>query len=54
MWVITVFNVYERGNHITMFEFDTEKEAKKHFEKMQGCKILSEIVCDHTSSLVTT
>lgn len=27
-----------------MFEFDTEKEAKEAFKKMQGCKILTEII----------
>ncbi|MGN7396033.1 hypothetical protein [Peribacillus frigoritolerans] len=40
MWVITVFL---KGN-IKIFEFDTEKEAKKLFKNMKGTKILSEIV----------
>ncbi|MGM0878537.1 MAG: hypothetical protein ACQEWV_28545 [Bacillota bacterium] len=40
MWVITV---YSKENTI-MFEFDTEEEAKKAFENIQGCKILSEVV----------
>jgi ArsR family metal-binding transcriptional regulator len=49
MWVITV---YLKGN-ITMFELDTEKEAKEAFKNIQGCKILSEIVYfnDHRFSL---
>lgn len=41
MWVITV---YLKSNNITMFEFDTKKEAIEAFEKIQGCKILSEVV----------
>ncbi|MGM0878767.1 MAG: hypothetical protein ACQEWV_29865 [Bacillota bacterium] len=40
MWVITV---YSKENTI-MFEFDMEEEAKKAFENIQGCKILSEVV----------
>jgi hypothetical protein len=40
MWVITV---YSKENS-KMFEFDTEKEARMAFEKIQGCKILSEVV----------
>jgi hypothetical protein len=27
-----------------MYEFNTEKEAKEAFEKMKGCKILTEIL----------
>lgn len=40
MWIITV---YSKSN-LNMFEFDTEKEAKEAFKKMQGCKILTEII----------
>lgn len=40
MWVITVFS----KENITMFEFQTENEAREAFENIQGCKILSEIV----------
>jgi ArsR family metal-binding transcriptional regulator len=40
VWVITV---YSKGN-ITMFELDTEEEAREAFKNIQGCKILSEIV----------
>ncbi|MBT2700785.1 hypothetical protein J7E79_25990 [Bacillus sp. ISL-40] len=43
MWIITVFNTNSKGNKITMFEFDTEKEAKENYVRIQGCKILSEI-----------
>jgi hypothetical protein len=41
MWVMTI---YSKGNEITMFEFDTEKEAREAFKKVQGCKILSEVI----------
>ncbi|MFK2824463.1 hypothetical protein QYG89_01960 [Bacillus sp. B190/17] len=40
MWVITA---YSRSN-VKMFEFDTEKEAKGALEKIQGYKILTEVV----------
>lgn len=30
--------------NINMFEFDTEKEAKEAYEKIQGYKILAEMV----------
>jgi hypothetical protein len=40
MWVITVYS----KENTTMFEFDTEKEAREAFKNIQGCKILSEIV----------
>jgi hypothetical protein len=40
MWVITVYS----RNNTTMFEFDTEREARQAFENIQGCKILSEVV----------
>jgi hypothetical protein len=40
MWVITLYS----EENTTMFEFDTEKEAREAFENIRGCKILSEIV----------
>ncbi|MGM0875935.1 MAG: hypothetical protein ACQEWV_14395 [Bacillota bacterium] len=40
MWVITLYS----KENITMFEFDTEKEAREACENIQGCKILSEVV----------
>ncbi|MFC3883926.1 hypothetical protein ACFOU2_10585 [Bacillus songklensis] len=40
MWVITVYS----KENTTMFEFDTEKEAREAFENIQGYKILSEVV----------
>jgi hypothetical protein len=40
MWIITTFS---KGN-TTMFEFDTEKEAKEAFANIQGYKIISEVV----------
>jgi hypothetical protein len=50
MWIITVFNTNSKGNKITMFEFDTEKEAKENYERIQGCKILSEVIYYQTPS----
>lgn len=49
MWVITL---YSKGN-TSMFEFDTEKEAREAFKNIQGCKILSEIIYfnDHCFAL---
>ena len=40
MWVITV---YSKQNN-TMFEFDTEEEARADFEKIKGYKVLTEVV----------
>lgn len=40
MWLITV---YSEGK-ITMFELDTEQEARETFKNIQGYKILSEII----------
>ncbi|MEH7544420.1 MULTISPECIES: hypothetical protein [Bacillaceae] len=40
MWIITVHS----KNNLKMFEYDTEKEAKEAFEKIKGCKILTEIL----------
>lgn len=40
MWIITVYS----KNNLNMFEFDTEKEAKEAFKKIQGCKILTELI----------
>jgi hypothetical protein len=41
MWIITVFS---KGNNISMFEFNSEKEAKEAFKNVSGCKILSEVI----------
>ena len=46
MWVITV---YLKGN-LTMFEFDSEKEAKEAFKNIHGCKILTEVINYHIPS----
>ncbi len=43
MWVITV---YEKES-TTMFEFDTENEAREALKNVPGCKILTEDVYDH-------
>ncbi|MCQ6282537.1 hypothetical protein [Bacillus sp. EB600] len=40
MWVITVYS----KRNTTMFEFNTEKEAREVFKNVQGCKILTEVV----------
>ncbi len=40
MWVITV----HEKEHIQMFEFDTETEAREAFKGIKGSKILSEVV----------
>ena len=40
MWLITV---YSQGK-ITMFELDTEEEAREAFKNVEGHKILSEII----------
>ena len=40
MWLITV---YSQGK-ITMFELDTEQEAREAFKNIEGHKILSEII----------
>lgn len=41
MWIITV---YSKGNNISMFEFNSEEEAREVFKNVLGCKILSEII----------
>lgn len=40
MWVITL---YEESN-ISMFEYETEAEAREAFKNLKGCKILSEVI----------
>jgi hypothetical protein len=40
MWIINVY----LNEDITMFEYDTEKEAREAFDSIHGCKIISEIV----------
>jgi hypothetical protein len=40
MWCLTVYS----NSNITMFEFDTEEEARNAFDNTEGYKILSEIV----------
>ncbi|MDQ6597814.1 hypothetical protein [Bacillus salipaludis] len=47
MWVVTVHS----KEHTIMFEFDTEREARETFEKIQGNKILSEIIYFNDSCL---
>lgn len=41
MWVITV---YSNDNNTTMFEFETEKEARDACMNIKGRKILSEVI----------
>ncbi|MFP5114084.1 hypothetical protein ACSU64_17110 [Bacillaceae bacterium C204] len=40
MWIITRF----LNSNISLFEFETEEEAKDALKNMKGCKILSEVV----------
>lgn len=40
MWVITVYS----NESTTMYEFSTEKEAREALAKINGCKILSEVI----------
>ncbi|MCM2534120.1 hypothetical protein NDK43_19340 [Neobacillus pocheonensis] len=40
MWIITRF----LDSNISMFEFETEEEAREALKNMKGCKILSEVV----------
>lgn len=40
MWVITLYSKDE----VTMFEFDTVREAKETYNKLQGVRILSQIL----------
>ena len=41
MWILTV---YSTQNNITMFEFDSEVEAREALLKEPGCKVLSEVI----------
>ena len=41
MWILTV---YSTGNTISMFEFNSETEAKEALKSVSGCKILSEVI----------
>jgi ArsR family metal-binding transcriptional regulator len=47
MWVITVY----LNKKITMFEFDTEEEAREAFKSINCYKIISEIVYFNDPSL---
>ncbi|MEH7503435.1 hypothetical protein V7152_15730 [Neobacillus drentensis] len=40
MWIITRY----LDSNISMFEFETEDEAREALKYMKGCKILSEVV----------
>lgn len=40
MWIITRYE----GSNISMFEYETEKEAREALKNMKGCAILSEVV----------
>ncbi|WP_169907667.1 RNA-binding protein [Priestia abyssalis] len=48
MWIITV----HLKNDIKIFEFDNEKEAKEAFKRIQGYKILTEVIYFHEDCLV--
>jgi hypothetical protein len=40
VWIITLFF----KDNTVQFEFETEKEAKEAFRKMNGCKFLTKVV----------
>lgn len=40
MWVITCYE----GSNISMYEYETETEAREACKSMKCCKVLSEIV----------
>ena len=46
MWVITVY-LQDKN---TMFEFQTENEAREAFKNINGCKILTEVINYHCPS----
>ncbi|MFE4708849.1 hypothetical protein [Peribacillus simplex] len=48
MWIITIHT----KDNIKIFEFDTEKEAKVTFERMQGCKFLTQVIYYNDEYLV--
>ncbi|MGG4471419.1 hypothetical protein ABER68_25880 [Paenibacillus alvei] len=51
MWVITV---YSPENDIAQFEFTTEQEAREAFERLQGCKILTEVIYFNDEIILAT
>jgi hypothetical protein len=40
MWIITRY----LDSTITMFEFNTEQEAREKLKDMKGCTVLSEVI----------
>ncbi|MEH7120840.1 hypothetical protein V7128_26045 [Neobacillus vireti] len=50
MWIMTV----HAKNNITMFEFETEIEAKAAFRRTQGCKFLTQVIYFNDDYLVET
>lgn len=48
MWVITLHS----KSNVRMFEFESEKGAKEVFERLQGCKILSQVIYFNDSEIV--
>ncbi|WP_186328783.1 hypothetical protein [Bacillus sp. X1(2014)] len=51
MWVITSYS----NSNITMYEFDSEEDARAAFENMEDYRILSEIIyiTEQSRELVT-
>ncbi|KKB33298.1 hypothetical protein [Bacillus thermotolerans] len=47
MWIVTVYS----GKNMTMYEFDKEKEARETYAKLQGYKIISQMVDEQSLSL---
>lgn len=48
MWIITVHSM----DNVKMFEFNTQEEAKASYERIQGCKILTEVIYFNDFSIV--
>lgn len=40
MWVLTLYS----HDNIKMYEFESKEEAREEFDKMSGCKVLSEVI----------
>jgi hypothetical protein len=50
VWIITA----HLKNTIKMYEFDNKKEAKEAFERIQGYKILTEVIYFNDYCLVNS
>ncbi|WP_183041263.1 hypothetical protein [Salipaludibacillus neizhouensis] len=48
MWIVTAYSTTK----ITMFEFNTEKEARKAIKTIPGYKIISQIIYFNDNPLI--